>query len=83
MRFLSAVGSLALVASWVSIAQAARPPIPVPKPVPRPVSIQSTFAQGEATFQQQLDHHDPAKGTFSQRYWWSTEFWGGPGSPVS
>ncbi|KAH8423270.1 putative serine peptidase [Aspergillus melleus] len=82
MRFLSVVRLAALVTSWASIAQAIRPPIPVPEPVPRPVSLQSTSTQGQATFQQLLDHHDPSKGTFSQRYWWSTEFWGGPGSPV-
>jgi hypothetical protein len=35
-----------------------------------------------ATFDQLIDHNDPALGTFSQRYWWSTQFYGPPGSPV-
>ncbi|POS74116.1 serine carboxypeptidase S28 [Diaporthe helianthi] len=38
--------------------------------------------RGNDTFQQLLDHSDPSKGTFSQSYWWSTEYWQGPGSPV-
>jgi hypothetical protein len=37
---------------------------------------------GEATFQQLIDHSNPSLGTFSQRYWWSDEFYAGPGSPV-
>lgn len=35
-----------------------------------------------ATFQQYIDHSNPALGTFSQRYWYNAEFWGGPGYPV-
>ncbi|OAA59573.1 serine-type peptidase [Niveomyces insectorum RCEF 264] len=38
--------------------------------------------RGLATFQQQVDHSDPSQGTFSQRYWYSTEYWTGPGAPV-
>jgi len=34
------------------------------------------------TFDQYIDHDNPALGTFQQRYWYSTEFWDGPGSPV-
>ncbi|PQE15701.1 disulfide-isomerase erp38 protein [Rutstroemia sp. NJR-2017a BBW] len=37
---------------------------------------------GNSTFAQLLDHDDPSAGTFSQRFWWNYEFWGGPGSPV-
>ncbi|KAG9235889.1 putative serine protease K12H4.7 [Amylocarpus encephaloides] len=37
---------------------------------------------GAALFDQLLDHNDPSKGTFRQKFWWNTEFWGGPGSPV-
>lgn len=42
----------------------------------------SSATMGNGTFQQLLDHSDPSKGTFSQAYWWSTEYWQGPGSPV-
>lgn len=37
---------------------------------------------GNSTFKQLIDHNDPSLGTFDQFYFWSTEFWGGPGSPV-
>lgn len=29
---------------------------------------------GAGTFDQLLDHSDPGKGTFKQRYWWNAEF---------
>ncbi|KAL2059832.1 hypothetical protein VTL71DRAFT_9987 [Oculimacula yallundae] len=37
---------------------------------------------GSAFFTQLLDHSDPSKGTFQQKYWWNSEYWAGPGSPV-
>lgn len=37
---------------------------------------------GSAYFTQLLDHNDPRKGTFQQRYWWNAANWAGPGSPV-
>ncbi|KAF7596990.1 hypothetical protein BBP40_011356 [Aspergillus hancockii] len=76
------VGVTVLLASWASLVHATRPPRPVPPPVSRPVSTLSSTTGGQTTFQQLLDHHDSSKGTFAQRYWWSTEYWGGPGSPV-
>ncbi|KAI5283929.1 Thymus-specific serine protease, partial [Ascosphaera atra] len=36
----------------------------------------------EANFTQLIDHRDPSKGTFPQRYWYSSEHWAGPGAPV-
>ncbi|KIH92084.1 serine-type peptidase [Sporothrix brasiliensis 5110] len=39
-----------------------------------------TFGWG--TFNQPIDHNSPHLGTFSQRFWYSTEFWKGPGSPI-
>ncbi|EPE10865.1 serine peptidase [Ophiostoma piceae UAMH 11346] len=36
----------------------------------------------QATFQQILNHSDPSQGTFSQRYWYNTDYWTGPGAPV-
>ncbi|KAK2596556.1 hypothetical protein N8I77_013441 [Diaporthe amygdali] len=42
----------------------------------------SSATMGNGTFQQLLDHSDPSKGTFSQSFWWSTQYWQGPGSPV-
>ncbi|KAE8381307.1 serine carboxypeptidase S28-domain-containing protein [Aspergillus bertholletiae] len=82
MHFLAPLSVVTLLASWPLLGYAIHPPKPVPPPVSRPVSTRSSAVVGEATFDQLLDHHDSSKGTFSQRYWWSTEYWGGPGSPV-
>jgi hypothetical protein len=38
---------------------------------------------GSAFFAQLLDHDNPSKGTFQQKFWWNSEYWAGPGSPVS
>ncbi|KAH8889450.1 hypothetical protein GQ53DRAFT_216298 [Thozetella sp. PMI_491] len=52
---------------------------------PAVVEIDKRFdddpTSGLEIFSQQLDHADPQLGTFSQRYWWSSRFWAGPGSP--
>jgi hypothetical protein len=37
---------------------------------------------GWGTFDQLISHSDPSLGTFKQRYWYGTEFWKGPGSPI-
>lgn len=42
----------------------------------------TSYLSGHATFDQLIDHQDPSLGTFKQSYWYSTEFWAGPGSPV-
>jgi len=36
----------------------------------------------ESWFDQQLDHNDPSKGTFKQRYYVDDVYWTGPGAPV-
>lgn len=45
-------------------------------------NFHSNATSGNATFEQYIDHSNPGLGKFSQLYFWSTEFWGGPGSPV-
>ncbi|KAL9085243.1 MAG: hypothetical protein Q9165_007677 [Trypethelium subeluteriae] len=45
-------------------------------------NAQAVPAMGNATFEQLIDHNDPSLGTFSQFYYYSTEFWKGPGSPI-
>jgi len=40
------------------------------------------IADGWGFFDQLIEHDDPNKGTFKQKFWYSTEFWAGPGSPV-
>ncbi|KAI0002342.1 peptidase S28 [Xylariaceae sp. FL0662B] len=37
---------------------------------------------GWGTFDQLLDHSCPELGTFAQRYWYGTQYWKGPGSPI-
>lgn len=38
---------------------------------------------GDGFYDQQLDHNDPSKGTFKQHFWYNSQYWKGPGSPVS
>ncbi|KAJ5935397.1 Peptidase S28 [Penicillium verhagenii] len=52
------------------------------RPAPPPATTESTTTIQESTFEQLLDHANPSLGTFSQRYWWNSEYWAGPGSPV-
>ncbi|KAI1338737.1 peptidase S28 [Xylariaceae sp. FL0016] len=52
-----------------------------------PIDEFTTLAAGNdtagwGTFEQLIDHSNPDLGTFSQRYWYGTEFWEGPGSPI-
>lgn len=56
-----------------------RPPPPPDDDVLAALHARST---GSAAFEQLIDHTNPSLGTFSQRYWWSDEYWAGPGSPV-
>ncbi|KAK3349774.1 serine-type peptidase-like protein [Lasiosphaeria hispida] len=46
------------------------------------LSKRSLNFNGWGTFDQLIDHADPDLGTFPQRYWYGTEFWKGPGSPI-
>lgn len=76
MRFLLYIATAVL---YISAAHAAIPR----KPVPPPSLAESIALTGQATFQQLIDHSNPSLGTFSQRYWWSSEWWTGEGSPVA
>lgn len=57
-----------------------------PKTVPPPLRDDrigiGRRSTGQGVFQQLIDHADPNLGTFPQRFWWSDEFYAGPGSPV-
>ncbi|TID18393.1 putative extracellular serine carboxypeptidase [Venturia nashicola] len=35
-----------------------------------------------STFTQLIDHKNPSLGTFEQFYYYSSQYWGGPGSPI-
>ncbi len=64
------------------------PPLPLPPPDEVEQSIFAALADpsqpatGRATFEQYIDHKNPALGTFSQAYWYNATFWKGPGSPI-
>lgn len=47
-----------------------------------PSSCNVTAGACNATFSQLIDHAKPHLGTFEQFYYWSDEYYGGPGSPV-
>jgi hypothetical protein len=51
-------------------------------PTPPEVTHENVAKIGNSTFAQHVSHMDHSLGTFSQRYWYSTEFWKGPGSPI-
>jgi hypothetical protein len=51
-------------------------------PTPPEVTHDNATTIRNATFAQHISHMDHSLGTFSQRYWYSTEFWKGPGSPI-
>jgi len=76
MQFLPFLFSSCLLAQFAIALR----PIPVAPPIRNTASL---HVNGSAFFDQLLDHQNPELGTFRQRYWWSTEWWKGPGSPVS
>jgi hypothetical protein len=59
-----------------------------PKMLPPRISDDSILsglskrATGSGVFQQLIDHSNPSLGTFPQRYWWNSNYYAGPGSPV-
>ncbi|KFY11940.1 hypothetical protein V492_04182, partial [Pseudogymnoascus sp. VKM F-4246] len=81
MQFSSvlSVGLLALLGP----VSALRPKlVPPPLPLPPAATARLSNTTGNFTFEQLLDHDHPHLGKFGQRVWWSSEYWGGPGSPV-
>ncbi|KAM7186467.1 serine carboxypeptidase S28 [Rhypophila sp. PSN 637] len=51
-------------------------------PPPLVAAVSAGSKGGNETFEQLIDHKNPELGTFSQRYWWDSTYWAGPGSPV-
>ncbi|KAK3935105.1 peptidase S28 [Diplogelasinospora grovesii] len=53
-----------------------------------PLDLEDTDLEGTngtngwGTFDQLIDHSNPSLGTFAQRFWYGTEYWKGPGSPI-
>jgi hypothetical protein len=56
----------------------------LPPPAHHSKRQEATFnePQGSAFFPQWIDHSNHSLGTFDQVYWWNTQFWKGPGSPI-
>ena len=85
MKFLlfSTISSLACVAT-ASLARPGvlLPPLDEDDLTANRVAAALVTTTGDGYFEQLLDHDDPSKGTFKQKYWWNSEFYAGPGSPV-
>ncbi|QKX63870.1 uncharacterized protein TRUGW13939_11041 [Talaromyces rugulosus] len=73
----SVLSLAAVCASWASVAAALHQ-----IPLAPAAAIADGASSGAGTFEQFIDHDNPELGTFSQRYWWSDEYWNGPGSPI-
>ncbi|KAK4459815.1 putative serine protease EDA2 [Cladorrhinum samala] len=52
-----------------------------PLPPKKKVVLRPGPNGGNTTFDQLIDHSNPSLGTFPQRYWWNTTYWGGLGFP--
>ncbi|EPE02317.1 serine-type peptidase [Ophiostoma piceae UAMH 11346] len=74
--------ALCLLGSVMSGVAAAKQHV-VPKP-PGVNVVENVYSReyANATFEQPIDHNDPSKGTFLNRFWFNSEYWKGPGSPV-
>jgi hypothetical protein len=80
---VSAVAALASVVSANQFLHLGRLIPPVEEADEFPISTDSIGnITGSTFFTQILDHDDPSKGTFQQKFWWNAEYWAGPGSPV-
>jgi hypothetical protein len=88
MKFLSVSSAVAAVCQLSTFAEALRFPAKAEVgPISHldPVTILNGTLNGTygwGTFDQLLDHKNPSLGTFKQRYWYGTNYWKGPGSPI-
>lgn len=76
-----------LLASTACAKQVIRPQKPLPPPLADERFSSENIGKrdttsGQGVFEQLLDHNDPSLGTFTQSFWWSSEYWTGPGAPV-
>ncbi|KAB5536262.1 putative serine peptidase [Coniochaeta sp. 2T2.1] len=81
MKFLSTAASLLLAGKATATVLGSLHQL-VPPPLTDDREGISKRAVGTGVFQQLIDHGNPSLGTFPQRFWYSTEYYGGPGSPV-
>jgi hypothetical protein len=75
------IASITLLLSYAATVRAfVQKHIGIPKEPLLDVKARAAF--NSSTFQQLIDHSNPSLGTFSQFFYYSNEFWKGPGSPV-
>lgn len=82
---ISALTSIVTAASQFAKMGRLIPPFEETDEFPFAVAAASNSAvnvTGSSFFTQLLDHDDPSKGTFQQKFWWNSQYWAGPGSPV-
>jgi len=82
--FGAALGAFLLAAGPVSAAFHRHNGLEI-GPIDETIELLNKRAEGSTgygTFDQLIDHANPKLGTFKQRYWYSSQFWKGPGSPV-
>ncbi|KAM7191978.1 hypothetical protein V8F20_009102 [Naviculisporaceae sp. PSN 640] len=56
--------------------------IEIGPPIDGSLSKRTVACSGHGTINQLIDHANPQLGTFQQRYWYNSEWWKGPGSPI-
>jgi hypothetical protein len=87
MRFsiLSSISLLASIGAANQFAHLGRLMVPVDPEDEHADSLAAAAVNttGSGYFTQLLDHDDPSKGTFQQKFWYNSQYWAGPGSPVS
>lgn len=79
LRFAVALAAWLSLASAFTTSQQGRI-FSIPKPDKEDTQFPSDVPS--AYFDQLLDHDNPDLGTFPQLYYYSAEWWGGPGFPV-
>ncbi|OAA74986.1 Peptidase S28 [Akanthomyces lecanii RCEF 1005] len=84
------LSTLTAAIGFAGVGEALRGPMPIKsvKAVTKVLGAgeerkQSTVHATMAYFDQLIDHNRPGLGTFKQRYYYSTDYWQGPGSPIS
>ncbi len=80
MRFY-AFSSLLLAGSATAVFLSGHRMVPPPL-VDERIGIAAQLSTGQGVFKQLIDHANPSLGTFDQRFWWSSQYYAGPGSPV-
>jgi hypothetical protein len=76
------IASIALLAEVVAPVLAGVPNPMIQRRGLAPRAAKNPNSVGHGTFDQPIDHYNPSKGTFKQRFWWNADYWAGPGSPV-